>query len=143
MRSAVYAAVTCPRIVNVLAKRYLKDFVFGEAYNGITAAPQPSWKREEELGTELKSNAEICSGIFNEHFFINCLLLGLLPTTVAVIAAQVHWLPQRYRVNFSVMRRLAEAERKTDEARADAHRSFRKGAHFTTKTSRRLSTINR
>lgn len=76
-------------MVNVLIERYLNGVVLGNPYNMITAVRQRSQRKEEKFGQRLQSYAGVCSDAFNEHVLVNCFLRGLLPTTAAIVAAQV------------------------------------------------------
>lgn len=76
-------------MVNVLLERYVNDEGLGDAFNKITAAWQRPQETEKELGIRLKSYAGRCPGDFNQQLLVNYLLLKLLPTTAAFVAAQV------------------------------------------------------
>lgn len=117
----------------------MNDVILREVYNSVTAGQHCPQDIEEEFGTRLKSYAGVCSCVFNEHLLANYFLRKLLTKTAAFVAAQVNPLPPRDRVDFSVVRRLAQAEETACKAGADVHHSLLRGAHTTTLVSRRSS----
>lgn len=131
--------MTWPPIVNVLIERYLNNLIPGNPYNTVATAWHRSQKTEQEFATQLEAYAGVCSNIFSKHLPVSHFLRGLQPTTAVVVAEQLHQVPPRDRVNFSMLRRLAQAEVTTYRAQTNAHSSLLRDTHTTTNASRRSS----
>lgn len=107
--SAIRSGRTWPAITNVLIGRYSNEVVLGDAYALVTTVWKRNDETKDELGTSLESYPGVCSGVFNEQLLSDYFLRGCLPTIVKVVGVQVHRLPPRDSVSFSVVGRIVQA----------------------------------
>ena len=120
IRATTAVNICWATVVNALLERYLTDDVIADAHNRVITAAQDTAETELEFADRLEQYADNCSGVYTDAGLTHQFLRGLLPTTRAIVAERVRQLPTAEQTNFSVVRRIANAEGTTYRARATA-----------------------
>ena len=113
----IHDDVGWPGLVNQFLKRYLTDYVFGEAYDAVATARQQPHKTETTFADPLETAAFWCTAVFSEQSLAYYFARGVSLATRAAVSDAVQRLPGCQKIIILTICLSATAEGTTCRAR--------------------------